>query len=163
MELCPTELDDVLLVRPTIRSDERGTVRFVWNEKAWGTAGLPRLMATENHIGSHLWVLRGVHRQINAPQGKLVRVLQGQVYDVGVDLRPGSATFGRWFGYTWMPRQGTPCGCRLVSATGSCLSAKVPSSPFRPLLPQCPETRLRWPGMILRSRFDGHCLKVSRP
>lgn len=100
MELIRTDLDGVLIVRPTVRHDERGSVCFMWNADTWGSAGLPRMMAVENHIISHQWVLRGVHRQLTAPQGKLVRALSGCVFDVAVDLRRWSPTFGRWVGHT---------------------------------------------------------------
>lgn len=98
MELIETELAEVLLVRPMPRADDRGEVRFVWNAAAWSGAGLPAVFALENHITSRQWVLRGVHRQMAAPQGKLVRCLVGRVFDVAVDLRPESAHFGRWVG-----------------------------------------------------------------
>jgi dTDP-4-dehydrorhamnose 3,5-epimerase len=87
MELIATELAEVLLVRPVPRSDDRGEVRFVWNAAAWTDSGLPASFAFENHITSRQWVLRGVHRQMSVPQGKLVRCLIGRVFDVAVDLR----------------------------------------------------------------------------
>jgi dTDP-4-dehydrorhamnose 3,5-epimerase len=96
LELIATELAEVLLARPVARSDDRGEVRFVWNAAAWAGAGLPATFAVENHITSRQWVLRGVHRQMSAPQGKLVRCLIGRVFDVAVDLRQDSASFGRW-------------------------------------------------------------------
>lgn len=98
MELIATELAEVLLVRPVSRTDDRGEVRFVWNAVAWSCAGLPAMFMLENHITSHQWVLRGVHRQISVPQGKFVRCLIGRVFDVAVDLRQESASFGRWAG-----------------------------------------------------------------
>jgi dTDP-4-dehydrorhamnose 3,5-epimerase len=99
VELLPTELPDVLVVRPTVRHDERGSVRFVWNSGAWSDAGLPPRFSLENHLVSHQWVLRGIHRQMNQPQGKLVRCLVGRVFDVAVDLRAGVPTFGHWVGH----------------------------------------------------------------
>jgi dTDP-4-dehydrorhamnose 3,5-epimerase len=99
VELLPTELPDVLVVRPTVRHDERGSVRFVWNSGAWSDAGLTPQFSLESHLISHQWVLRGIHRQMNQPQGKLVRCLVGRVFDVAVDLRANAPTFGRWVGY----------------------------------------------------------------
>jgi dTDP-4-dehydrorhamnose 3,5-epimerase len=64
----------------------------------WAGAGLPATFLLENHITSRQWVLRGIHRQMSAPQGKLVRCLIGRVFDVAVDLRPESTRFGRWVG-----------------------------------------------------------------
>jgi dTDP-4-dehydrorhamnose 3,5-epimerase len=97
MQLLVTELPDVLVVRPTTRTDERGVVRFAWNSAMWQQAGLPSFVL-ENHITSRQWVLRGIHRQMRTPQGKLVRCLAGRVFDVAVDLRPGSPSFARWVG-----------------------------------------------------------------
>lgn len=106
MELIATELAEVLLVRPDMRADDRGEVRFVWNAIAWSRAGLPAMFLLENHITSRRWVLRGVHRQISMPQGKLVRCLIGRVFDVAVDLRQESASFGRWVGRELDARSG---------------------------------------------------------
>jgi dTDP-4-dehydrorhamnose 3,5-epimerase len=98
MELVATELPDVLVVRPTLRTDGRGAVRFVWDAPGWSAARLPATFVLENHLISHQWVLRGIHRQVTQPQGKLVRCLGGRVFDVAVDLRRGSPTFARWVG-----------------------------------------------------------------
>lgn len=92
-----------------IRQDERGSVRFVWNREAWLTAGFPAEFSLENHIVSRRWVLRGIHRQMARPQGKLVRCLAGRVFDVAVDLRPEAPTFGNWV------------GCVLESCSGEAL------------------------------------------
>lgn len=98
MEAIPTSLAGVLLLRPTVRSDHRGAVSFVWNATEWAALGLPVEFALENHITSRQWALRGIHRQVSVPQGKLVRCLAGSVFDVAVDLRPESPAFGRWTG-----------------------------------------------------------------
>jgi dTDP-4-dehydrorhamnose 3,5-epimerase len=98
MELLPTQLPGVFIVRPQIRQDMRGSVLFVWNRDTWLAAGLPATFVLENHLISHQWVLRGIHRQMARPQGKLVRCLSGRVFDVAVDLRPDAATFGHWTG-----------------------------------------------------------------
>jgi dTDP-4-dehydrorhamnose 3,5-epimerase len=98
MELIRTEIPEVLLVRGPVHSDERGTVQFVWTAPQGRDAGLPTVFHLENHITSRRWVLRGIHRQMTVPQGKLVRGLVGRVFDVAVDLRPGSPSFGRWVG-----------------------------------------------------------------
>jgi dTDP-4-dehydrorhamnose 3,5-epimerase len=89
-----TNIDSVLLVRPIVRTDFRGSVSFVWNSEVWASAGLPSLMAQENHITSHQWVLRGVHVNTRSSQGKLVRCSVGRIVDVAVDLRRESRTFG---------------------------------------------------------------------
>lgn len=113
MELLPTRLPEVLLLRPTVRVDARGSVRFAWNRETWLAAGLPAEFCLENHLVSSRWVLRGIHRQMTRAQGKLVRCLGGRVFDVAVDLRRDSPTFGGWVGCTldsqvgdafWIPR-----------------------------------------------------------
>ena len=106
MELLPTQLPGVVIVRPTVRQDERGSVLFVWNCEPWLAAGLPAEFSLENHLASRQWVLRGIHRQMARPQGKLVRCLSGRVFDVAVDLRPEAPTFGHWTGRELYSRTG---------------------------------------------------------
>lgn len=138
MELFPADLEGVLIVRPTVCHDERGAVRFMWNADAWASAGLPPLMATENHIVSHRWVLRGIHRQLTAPQGKLVRAISGRAFDVAVDLRRSSPTFGRWVGCTldandgdalWLPPGFGHGFLALSASTVVAIQASAPAVP----------------------------------
>ena len=98
MKIVATTLEDVFVVEPTVFGDERGFFLESYNEQRFAELGLPTRFAQDNHSGSRKGVLRGIHYQIQNPQGKLVRVLQGEVYDVAVDLRKDSASFGRSFG-----------------------------------------------------------------
>jgi dTDP-4-dehydrorhamnose 3,5-epimerase len=95
----PTRLPDVLILEPKVFGDERGFFFESFNAKDFEQAtGLKRQFVQDNHSKSAKHVLRGLHYQIQKPQGKLVRVTQGEVFDVAVDLRKSASTFGKWVG-----------------------------------------------------------------
>jgi dTDP-4-dehydrorhamnose 3,5-epimerase len=99
MKPIPTDLPDVLILEPTVFGDARGFFLESYNRHAFHQAtGRDALFVQDNHSRSAHNVLRGLHYQIRQPQGKLVRVTAGEVFDVAVDLRKHSATFGRWTG-----------------------------------------------------------------
>lgn len=98
MKVTPTELPDVLLIEPKVFSDDRGFFFESWNQRALAAAGLNAEFVQDNHSRSLRNVLRGLHYQIEHAQGKLVRVCAGEVFDVAVDIRRSSPTFGRWTG-----------------------------------------------------------------
>ncbi len=99
MKIVPTPIPDVLIVEPRVFSDQRGFFFESYNEKEWRRlTGLNTHFVQDNHSRSVKGVLRGLHYQIRRPQGKLVRVVVGEVFDVAVDLRKQSPTFGRWTG-----------------------------------------------------------------
>ena len=101
MKVVPTSIPDVLLLEPNMFGDTRGFFLESYNRRAFGEAtGLDIEFVQDNHSRSARTVLRGLHYQIRQPQGKLVRVVAGEVFDVAVDLRKSSPTFGRWVGYT---------------------------------------------------------------
>jgi len=93
-----TAIPDVLVIEPKVFGDARGFFLESWNAKAFAEAGIPAAFVQDNHSRSPRGVLRGLHYQILQPQGKLVRVAAGEVFDVAVDLRRASPTFGRWVG-----------------------------------------------------------------
>lgn len=93
-----TRIPDVKIVEPRVFGDARGVFFESWNRRAFAAHGLDIDFVQDNHSTSHRGVLRGLHYQIEHPQGKLVRVVAGEVFDVAVDLRRRSATFGRWTG-----------------------------------------------------------------
>ena len=95
MRVTPTAIPDVLVVEPRVFRDARGHFFESWNRRAFAAAGLDVDFVQDNHSRSSRGVLRGLHYQIHHAQGKLVRVIAGEVYDVAVDLRRGSPTFGR--------------------------------------------------------------------
>ena len=99
MRIISTTIPDVLILEPKIFGDERGFFFESFNERAWQKlTGLDIHFVQHNHSRSAGGVLRGLHYQIQQPQGKLVRVTTGEVFDVAVDIRKSSPTFGRWFG-----------------------------------------------------------------
>ncbi|MBS0319819.1 MAG: dTDP-4-dehydrorhamnose 3,5-epimerase [Proteobacteria bacterium] len=91
-------IPEVLLLEPRVFGDERGYFFESWNARAFAEAGIDATFVQDNHSRSRRHVLRGLHYQIEHAQGKLVRVVEGEVYDVAVDLRRSSPTFGRWAG-----------------------------------------------------------------
>jgi dTDP-4-dehydrorhamnose 3,5-epimerase len=99
MKIIDTPLRDVKLVRPTRFGDDRGWFAELFNSKSYADAGLPSSFVQDNQSFSRRGVLRGLHYQLGQPQGKLVRVLSGHIWDVAVDLRKDSPDFGRWAGF----------------------------------------------------------------
>ncbi len=98
MEFTPTKIPAVILVTPRLFGDARGFFMETFHAKRFAEAGLPTDFVQDNHSGSVRGTLRGLHYQIRQAQGKLVRVGAGEIFDVAVDLRRGSPTFGQWAG-----------------------------------------------------------------
>lgn len=98
MNILPSEIPDVLVLEPKVFGDERGFFYESYNRRAMTEAGIPDDFVQDNHSRSAKGVLRGLHYQIQNTQGKLVRVISGSVFDVAVDLRKSSPTFGKWVG-----------------------------------------------------------------
>ena len=97
MKVIPTEIPDVLIIEPSVFGDERGFFYESFNQRAWEEkTGLKKMFVQDNHSHSSRNVLRGLHYQGMHPQGKLIRVIAGEVYDVAVDIREDSPTFGKW-------------------------------------------------------------------
>lgn len=100
MRFLPTEIPDVVLIRPEVFGDPRGFFLETWQERKFAAAGITARFVQDNHSRSTRHTLRGLHYQLRQPQGKLVRVVAGSVYDVAVDIRRHSPHFGRWVGVT---------------------------------------------------------------
>jgi dTDP-4-dehydrorhamnose 3,5-epimerase len=99
VNIIKTEIPDVLIVEPKVFGDERGFFMESFNQQVWQElTGLKSSFVQDNHSRSTRGVLRGLHYQIKQPQGKFVRVVQGEVFDVAVDIRRFSSTFGKWTG-----------------------------------------------------------------
>jgi dTDP-4-dehydrorhamnose 3,5-epimerase len=98
MEFVPTAIPEVILIKPKVFADTRGHFFESWTERKFAAAGLDLKFVQDNQNRSERHVLRGLHYQLTRPQGKLVRVVTGSVFDVAVDLRRSSSTFGRWAG-----------------------------------------------------------------
>jgi dTDP-4-dehydrorhamnose 3,5-epimerase len=88
------------IIDPAVLGDERGYFMETWRADEFAAAGLPVHFVQDNQSKSRKGVLRGMHFQKKNPQGKLVRIISGEVFDAAVDLRKGSATFGKWYGVT---------------------------------------------------------------
>ncbi len=99
MRVVDTPLPHVKLIQPQMFTDSRGWFTEVFNQSTFSAAGLPSSFVQDNQSCSTKGVLRGLHYQLVKPQGKLVRVLSGHIWDVAVDLRPHSPHFGRWAGF----------------------------------------------------------------
>ena len=100
MQFEPTQIPDVVLVKPAVFGDARGFFMETWEERKFAAAGIPVRFVQDNQSRSAQHILRGLHYQVQQPQGKLVRVISGAVFDVAVDLRRSSPTFGTWVGVT---------------------------------------------------------------
>ncbi len=125
MDRLPTRLDGPVLLAPAVHGDERGFFLETWRADAWAAHGVPTTFVQDNHSRSRRGTVRGIHFQTSPGQGKLVRVARGRVFDVVVDLRGGSPTFGEWEGFElddaaghqlWIP-VGFGHGFCVVSAT----------------------------------------------
>jgi dTDP-4-dehydrorhamnose 3,5-epimerase len=94
----PTTIPEVILIKPQVHGDDRGFFMETYQAQRFGAAGLPFIYVQDNHSGSQHGTLRGLHYQVRQAQGKVIRVVAGKIYDVAVDLRHWSGTFGQWVG-----------------------------------------------------------------
>ena len=156
MRVEATTLPDVLLIHPRVFADSRGYLVESWQRDRYQQAGLPTDFVQDNESGSVRHTLRGLHYQLGTPQGKLVRVIQGEIFDVAVDIRRGSAHFGRWFGTTlsgqnraqlWIPA-GFAHGFLVLSEHAvvvyKCTALYAPADE-RTILWNDPELAIDWP------------------
>ena len=129
MKKIETNLADVLLIEPRVFGDDRGFFLESYSERAFAEIGIPERFVQDNHSYSGKNVIRGLHYQFGQPQGKLVRVVTGEILDVALDLRRSSPTFGKWQPFTlsgenkrmlWIP-SGFAHGFHVVSETAHVL------------------------------------------
>ena len=123
MRFVPSEISGVILIEPDVHRDERGFFLETYHAKKYRDGGLPRPFLQDNQSLSVRDTLRGLHLQLRKPQGKLVRVIEGEIWDVAVDVRIGSPTFGRWMA-AWLSAENfkqlyIPPGC----AHGFCVTS----------------------------------------
>ena len=172
-----TELEGVLILEPAVHGDLRGHFLEAYNERTFAEIGIKERFVQDNQSRSRKGVLRGLHYQVSHAQAKLIRVLQGEVFDVVVDVRAGSPTFGKWTGIRltaegsktiWIPK-GFAHGFYTLSEFAD-VSYKV-SDFYRPesektLLWSDPDVSIRWPleGEPVLSEKDrsGHLLWTLR-
>ena len=98
MRVLETGLDGVVIIEPRVHGDDRGFFQECWKASSFGRSGLPTAFSQTNVSRSAKGVLRGLHYQYRQPQGKLVSVYEGRIFDVAVDIRQGSPSFGQWAG-----------------------------------------------------------------
>lgn len=175
MKAFPQALPEVLLLEPRVFSDERGFFFESFNERAFEAAtGLQRHFVQDNHSRSIRGVLRGLHYQLEQPQGKLVRVCVGEIFDVAVDVRRGSPTFGQWVGaylsaenkrQLWIP-EGYAHGFLTLSESAEVLYRAT--NYYAPEFERCirwddPDLAIAWPGSEtpLLSQKDRHGVSLK--
>ena len=96
MRFSELSIPGVMLVEPDVHKDARGFFLETFQARRYAAAGIPELFVQDNHSASTRGTLRGLHMQVRKPQGKLIRVVEGEIWDVAVDVRPSSPTLGRW-------------------------------------------------------------------
>jgi len=127
MNVTSTALPGVLLIEPRVFRDDRGYFLETWSVAKHGPAGLPIEFAQDNLSNSKPGVLRGLHYQFPTAQGKLVSVVQGEVFDVAVDIRVGSPTFGEWVGETLSAENGRQLYIPPGYAHGFLVTSEIPA------------------------------------
>lgn len=100
MRFVETRIPGVIVVEPDVHRDARGFFLETFHSAKYGAAGIPELFVQDNHSSSTGRTLRGLHMQVRKPQGKLIRVIEGEIWDVAVDVRPSSPTCGQWVAET---------------------------------------------------------------
>lgn len=156
MKTTPTELPEVLLIHPDVHRDDRGFFVESFHAERYASVGIAEPFVQDNHSRSTRGTLRGLHAQVSQPQGKLVRVTQGEVFDVAVDIRRDSPTFGRHVGVVlgaedfsqlWIP-EGFAHGFCVLSETAElqykCTRPYDPSSELT-IAWNDPEIAIHWP------------------
>ena len=121
MRFVPTAIPDVLIIEPDVHRDGRGFFLETYHEQKYRAGGVPGPFLQDNHSLSVGGTLRGLHLQARHPQGKLVRVVEGEIFDVAVDVRRGSPAFGRWVGHTLSAENFRQCWVPPGFAHGFCV------------------------------------------
>lgn len=156
MEWISTSIPDVVHIRPDVFGDARGYFKEVWNKKEFARRGIDVDFVQDNESRSRQGTLRGLHFQVGQPQGKLVRLLEGEVFDVAVDLRRSSPHFGKWVGMNltanghdmlWVP-EGFAHGFYVLSESAilsyKCTDFYAPAQE-RTILWKDPDIGIIWP------------------
>jgi len=123
MQVSKTPIDGLLIIEPKVFADSRGVFYEVYSESRYKEHGIPRFVQ-DNHSVSKKGVLRGLHYQINSEQDKLVRVTQGEIFDVAVDIRKQSPTYGRWWGLSLSETNNLQLYIPVGFAHGFCVSSE---------------------------------------
>lgn len=156
MKLLPTELEGVVVIEPRVFEDPRGFFMETYHKQHFADQGLVAEFVQDNHSRSVRGTLRGLHYQIQHPQGKLVRVVSGEIFDVAVDMRRNSPTFGRWTGATLSDQNRRQMYVPPGFAHGFCVLTEIAEIVYkctdfyypehdRTLLWNDPAVGIRWP------------------
>jgi dTDP-4-dehydrorhamnose 3,5-epimerase len=156
MERLPTTLDGPILIAPRVLGDERGFFCETYRDNVFTELGIPEPMVQDNHSRSQKGIVRGMHFQIGAGASKLVRCARGAIYDVMVDLRKGSPTFGHWEGFELTEENMRIAYCPIGFAHGFCVLSDVADVMYkqsnyyadateRGIAYNDPEIGIRWP------------------
>jgi len=124
MKIVSTSLPGVLVVEPDVHRDRRGFFLETYHAAKYADGGIPVRFVQDNHSRSAHGTLRGLHAQLRRPQAKLVRVLQGEIFDVAVDVRRGSPTFGQWVGVTLSAENFRQCYVPVGFVHGFCVTSE---------------------------------------
>ena len=156
MEWTETSIPDVVYITPRVFADARGSFKEFWNKREFARRGVHADFVQDNESRSHRGTLRGLHYQLGQPQGKLVRVVEGEVFDVAVDLRRSSPHFGKWVGkglasarhdMLWIP-EGFAHGFYVLGEAAvvsyKCTDFYAPEGE-RTILWNDPDLRIDWP------------------
>lgn len=153
VETC--EIEGLKVITPAVFVDERGYFMETYNYNDYKAAGIDQVFVQDNQSASSKGVLRGLHFQINYPQDKLVRALKGEVYDVAVDLRKGSPTFGKWFGVLLTEENKKQFLCRKILRTVFLCFLIMRSSLINARTSIIPMMKAVLPGMTRISALNG--------
>lgn len=156
MRVVCTDISDVLIVEPDVYQDPRGFFLETYHTEKYRKHGIDAAFVQDNHSRSVAGTLRGLHLQRKRPQGKLVRAIEGEIYDVAVDVRPDSPTFGRWVGVTLTAENFRQCYIPPGFAHGFCVL-----SPFAQVEYKC--TDLYDPADEIGVAWDDPALAITWP
>ena len=156
MRVVCTDLSDVLIIEPDVFQDPRGFFLETYHIEKYRKHGIDATFVQDNHSRSVAGTLRGLHLQRTRPQGKLVRAIEGEIFDVAVDVRPDSPTFGRWVGVTLTAENFRQCYVPPGFAHGFCVL-----SPFAQVEYKC--TDLYDPADEIGVAWDDPALAITWP
>jgi dTDP-4-dehydrorhamnose 3,5-epimerase len=125
MRFLPTDLPDVIIVEPDVYQDDRGFFLETYHLRKYGDGGIPTVFVQDNQSRSVYGTIRGLHTQQRHPQGKLIRVIEGEIFDVAVDIRRGAPTFLRWVVITLSAQNFRQCYIPAGFAHGFCVTSQV--------------------------------------
>jgi dTDP-4-dehydrorhamnose 3,5-epimerase len=156
VRVVPTGLPEVLVIEPEVHRDNRGFLLETYHLDRYREAGMHQPFIQDNHSRSLGGTIRGLHLQIRRPQAKLVRVIEGEIYDVAVDVRRGSPTFGRWIGVTLSAENFRQCYVPVGFAHGFAVLSAVAQVEYK-----C--TELYDPGGEIGVRWDDPTVSIAWP